>query len=298
MLKSILLVVNPVSRYGLRRREAALAAFQDAGVAVREVMTAHPGHAREVLMARADPWDAVFVLGGDGTVMEVATALVHSSTPIGVLPGGTGNLVAGVLGVPRSMRRAVSALLSGMAVPLDLGQLPDGRCFAFAAGVGVDVAMVRGTSIRGKRALGMLSYVLAAARAALGRDLVHVTVDVDGRRIEARATLAMVANAGSLLGNRFFVGPEIRPDDGELNLCLFTPESTGDVVSIIWRLLHRDFSPHPRMTFVRGRRFRITADPPVAVQADGDLVGTTPIEITVRPRAAVFLRPRVTIAQV
>jgi len=269
-----------------------LKAFQAAGVEVREVITSHPGHARSVLQARTETLDAVFVLGGDGTVMEVVSTLAESGTPVGVLPGGTGNLVAGVLGVPFSVRRAVRALLAGDQCTFDLGRLPDGRFFTFAAGVGVDVAMVERTSFGRKRALGMLSYAITATRAAFGRDLVHVTVDVDGKLIEAKAVLAMIANAGSVLGGRFSVGPDVKPDDGELDLCLFMPERARDVWSILWRLLRKDFSPNPRMTFARGRKFRVSSTPPVAVQADGDIIGTTPIEISVAPNAAVFLKPR------
>ena len=267
-------------------------AFTAAGVSVHEVVTEHPGHARDLLKARVEPWDAVFVLGGDGTVMEVVGALAHSGTPVGVLPGGTGNLVAGVLGISLGIRKAVESLVVGEKCRFDLGQLPDGRFFAFAAGVGVDVAMVERTSHGRKRALGMVSYAITAGRAALGRELVHVSIDVDGKRIDAKAVLAMIANAGSFLGGRFAIGPDVKPDDGELDLCLFMPERLRDVFVLMWRLLRRDFRPHPLMTFARGKAFRISAEPPVSVQADGDIVGRTPIEITVAPSAALFLRPR------
>jgi len=286
-----MLVVNPKSRRGLRHRDAALHALVAADVEVREVVTSHPGHASEVLRARNQVFDAVFVLGGDGTVMEVVSALAFSGIPIGVLPGGTGNLVAGVLGVPFSVRHAVRRLLEGTRCTFDLGQLPDGRFFTFAAGVGVDVAMVQKTSPGEKRALGMLSYAITAIRAALSRDLVQVTVEVDGKILEVRAVLAMVANAGSILGGRFSIGPNVRPDDGELDLCLFMPERFSEVLGLFWRLLRRDFRPHPRMMFVRGKTFLVRSDPPVFVQADGDIIGRTPIEIRVAPMAAEFLIP-------
>lgn len=276
----------------MRHRGVAMRAFISAGVSVHEVVTEHPGHARDVLAARAEPWDAVFVLGGDGTVMEVVGALAHTGMPVGVLPGGTGNLVAGVLGVPLGIRKAVESLVAGERRAFDLGQLPNGRFFAFAAGVGADVAMVERTSHGRKRALGIISYAITAARAAFGRELVHVTIEVDGKRIEARAVLAMIANAGTFLGGRFAIGPDVKPDDGMLDLCLFIPERVRDVFVLMWRLLRRDFRPHPRMTFARGKDFRISADPPVSVQADGDIVGRTPIEITVAPGAAQFLVPR------
>jgi diacylglycerol kinase (ATP) len=259
---------------------------------VTELLTAHPGHAREVLAARNEAWDAVFVLGGDGTVMEVVGALANSGVAVGVLPGGTGNLVANVLGIPGNVRRAVPALLGGSERTFDLGQLPDDRYFAFAAGVGVDVAMVERTTHGEKRLLGMVSYALTAARAAFGDNKLNLTVTVDGDVVRARPIMAMVANAGSILGGRFSLGPDVKPDDGELDLCLFVPETRRDVFALIWRILRKNFRPHPRMHFVRGRHFVLATDPPVSVQADGDIVGRTPISIGIAPRAAVFLVPR------
>lgn len=292
MIQNVLLVVNPKSRRGLRRRKAALRAFLDANVRVRELVTSHPGHARELLIARTEVYDAVFVLGGDGTVMEVVGALAKSGLPVGVLPGGTGNLVAGALGIPLGVRQAVKRLLAGEARSCDLGELPNGRYFAFAAGVGVDVAMIERTSHRRKKVLGILSYAITAARAAFRHEQVHVTIDVDGRRVDAKAVLAMIANAGSIFGGRFSLGPDVRPDDGELDLCLYMPERTTDLFSLVWRLLRKDFRAHPSMTFARGKRFMISSEPPVSVQADGDIVGVTPVTISVSPGAAVFLTPR------
>ena len=85
----------------------------------------------------------------------------------------------------------------------------------------------------------------------------------DGRRIDAKAVLAMIANAGSFLGGRFAIGPDVKPDDGELDLCLFMPERTRDVFALLWRLLRKDFRPYPLMTFARGRVFRVSSEPSV-----------------------------------
>ena len=93
---------------------------------------------------RAADYDAVFTLGGDGTAMEVAGALALSGIPIGVLAGGTGNLLGRALGIPRSVKRAVPMLLAGEVRRIDLG-IVRGRHFAVAAGVGIDAAMVEET---------------------------------------------------------------------------------------------------------------------------------------------------------
>jgi diacylglycerol kinase family enzyme len=77
-----------------------------------------------------------------------------------------------------------------------------------------------------------------------------------------------------------------------LDLCVFSPNSVADVVSIIGRAWRKDFRPHPRMRFFKARRILLDSQPPRAVQADGDVIGVTPIEIDVAPGAATFLLPR------
>jgi YegS/Rv2252/BmrU family lipid kinase len=255
------------------------------------MLTSGRGDARERLREVPAGVDAVFVLGGDGTVMEVTGALAGTGVPVGVLPGGTGNLVAGVLRIPRSVRRAVARLVRGKVRRLDLGRMARGPHFAFAAGVGIDVDMVRETRTERKRAFGLAAYVVTALRSALRLRRYDVTAEVDGQVVRSHAVLAMVANSGALFGGLFVVGPEVEPDDGQLDLCLFSPTTVRQVMGIIWRIVRRDFSPHPQMRFLRGRRIRLSTDPPVAVQADGDLAGETPVDIEVQPGAACFLVP-------
>src|ERR687895_1887866 len=116
--------------------------------------------------------------------MEVAGALVGTGVPLGILAGGTGNLLARAVGIPLDVERAVPALLAGDSRRIDLGRLPDGRFFAVAAGVGIDARMVRDTPGRMKRRLGVLAYAITASRAALGavirRDFFDVRLTVDG----------------------------------------------------------------------------------------------------------------------
>jgi diacylglycerol kinase family enzyme len=121
-IRRAVLVVNPAARGAGRAEPRAVAAFAHAGVACEVRRTAHPGHAAELAAAR-DAVDAVFVLGGDGTAMEVVGALAGTGVPIGIVPGGTGNLVARMLGVPLDPARAVAVLLAAEAALIDLGRV-------------------------------------------------------------------------------------------------------------------------------------------------------------------------------
>ena len=116
-----LLIVNPAARRAARMVSIARRVFESAGAAVEEVWTERSGHAAEIASARAGSVGAVVVLGGDGTLKEVAGALAHSGRPVGILPGGTGNLVARSLGIPMEADRAARVVLEGMTVATDLG---------------------------------------------------------------------------------------------------------------------------------------------------------------------------------
>lgn len=261
------------------------------------VLTERSGHAGLLASgARDGGYDAVFTLGGDGTAMEAASALANSGIPIGVLPGGTGNLLARALGIPRHVHRAVPALLAGGTRRIDLGVVL-GHHFAVAAGVGIDAAMVAETPRWLKRRLGVLAYTLIATRAALRavlrRRFFVARVTVDGEALpERKAAAVLFANFGAILDDRLAFGPDIAVDDGVLDCCIFSPRGLGDALRIMWRVTRRDFRPDHAILYRKGTHFRIETDPVLPLQADGELLGTTPATITVEPLAARLLVPR------
>ncbi len=301
----MLLVVNPLARRSPARERAAVAAFGRAGVACDVRRTEAAGHAAVLARAlvpgaRADavaPYDAVFVLGGDGTAMDVVGALAGTGVAVGVLPGGTGNLVARTLGIPLDTARAVAALLAGGRARVDLGALrvagaPAARPFAFAAGVGVDARMIEGTSAAWKRRVGVFAYAVTAARAVIAGERFAVRVVVDGEEVRANASAVIVANFGAVLGDLFRFGPDIREDDGRLDVCIFQPTSFASSAGAFLRLLRKDFRPHAALVYRAGRTIAVETDPPRPVQADGELLGRTPFVVDTLPLAATLLVPR------
>jgi YegS/Rv2252/BmrU family lipid kinase len=291
----VLLITNPASRRGATLEGAALRAFAAGGASCDVCRTERAGHAGEIAAARGRDYDMVFTLGGDGTAMEVAGALAWSGIPIGVLAGGTGNLLGRALGIPRAVERAVPVLLGGTVRRIDLGVV-HGHRFAVAAGVGIDAAMVEETPQWMKRRLGVLAYTIMATKAALRavvlRRYFHVRVETDGEVIERRAAAVMFANFGAILEDRISFGPAIAFDDGLLDCCVFSPTNLRDALRIMWRVTRRDFRPDRSILYRKGTHFRLTTDPVLVLQADGELLGPTPAEITVEPLAAHLLVPR------
>jgi diacylglycerol kinase family enzyme len=294
-----LLVVNPASRRGSHFQASAIGAFARAGVRCDTVLTTRPGQGADLVESASERYDVIFTLGGDGTAMEVVGALAgNGGPPVGILAGGTGNLIARTLGIPLDVRRAIPLLLRGERARVDLGVLEGARPglrrrFAFAAGVGVDATMIAEASAALKRQIGVLAYVLSWTRAVLRHETFQVRISVDGGPpIEQIASAVMVANFGAVLNDLIRLGPGIRQDDGKLDLCVFSPGTARDAARVAWKLLQKNFEADPCMLYRAGRQFRIETDPPRAVQADGELLGETPFDVLVEPLAAQLLVPR------
>jgi diacylglycerol kinase (ATP) len=293
-IRRALLIVNPASRTGggARTLRKAEAAFRDMGVHCDTRTTNSAGHGAELARELASGYDAVFTLGGDGTAIEVIGALANVGPPVGVLPGGTGNIVARTLGIPLKSGRAVRALLGGDEARIDLGRLATGQQFAIGMGVGLDAAMIAGAPGPLKRRLGFLAYVLSATRAVFQMKKFRVRLTVDGETIEMEAAAVLIANFGAVLDDLITFGDGIRRDDGLLDACIYSPHNLRDAARILWMMSRKSFQPDPCVTYRSGREFRIETFPPQMGQADGELLGNSAFEVSVEPLAGRVLVPK------
>jgi diacylglycerol kinase family enzyme len=223
--------------------------------------------------------------------MEVIGALAPNGPPVGILPGGTGNLLARALGIPLNVKRAVRTLANGNLARIDLGRLAGGRRFAIGVGVGIDAAMIAETPIIWKQRLGILAYIIWGTRAVVRRNRFIARITVDNRTVERKASAVLVANFGTVLGKLITLGDEIAYDDGRLDVCIFDPGSIWGAIRIMRKLVLRDFRPDPAIGYLTGRQITVETSPPRVVQADGDLVGETPLRVITEPLAGCVLVP-------
>ncbi len=291
-IERVLLIVNPASRRAARIHGRTLKAFADAGVACDTMPTDAPGHAAILAKTHAHKYDAVFTLGGDGTVMEVLSALAHQGPPLGILAGGTANVVARTLRIPLNPARAVPLLLGGDEATMDLGRLGDGRRFAIGVGIGLDATMISEAPARLKKRFGFMAYVIGGYRAVLRNQKFALRLTVDGVVFERTASAVLVANFGAVLNDLVAFGDGIVHDDGLLNACVFSPDSLWDALRILWRMVRKDFSPDPCLFYRSGREFRVETTPEMPAQADGELLPGTPVSVSVDPLAGCLLLPK------
>jgi YegS/Rv2252/BmrU family lipid kinase len=295
---NVLLIVNPGSRSGRRALQAVAHALNEAGIATEVAETTGPLHATQLVRDRVSEqpgtYDAVFTLGGDGTAMEVASALAElpDAPPLGILAVGTANILARTLRIPMNPVRAVAALLDADAVAIDIGRVEGGSAFAIGLGVGLDASMIGGTSGMLKQRIGYAAYALSAIRAGLRLERFRATITVDGVVHDVETSSVLVANFGTVLGGLLCFGEGIGHRDGVLDVCLYSPNSYFGAARILWRMLWGGVCLDDSVRIIRGRRIRIVTDPPRPMQADGELLGLTPVDIRVEPNAVRVLVPR------
>ncbi len=292
-IQNVLLIVNPASRRGQRVSRKAVEAFRKADVSVKVIETEAPGHGASIASRLGADYDAVFTLGGDGTAIEVIGALAHTGPPVGILPGGTGNIIARTLGTPGNVGRAVAALLQGEEARIDLGVLGTGQRFAIGMGVGLDATMIANAPGPLKRRIGFFAYVIGALKAFAKLEKFTVRLTVDGETIEVRASAVLIANFGAVMNDLITFGDGIRRDDGVLDACIYSPRNVLDAMRILLKMSFKRFTPDPCILYRSGSSFVIETDPPRIGQADGELIGEGPFTVTVEPLAARVLVPRI-----
>ncbi|MEP6649556.1 MAG: diacylglycerol kinase family protein [Lapillicoccus sp.] len=222
-------------------------------------------------------------LGGDGTVRAVAAAVVGTETPLGLLPGGTGNLLARNLDLPvDSIERALVVALSGQNVRIDVGRMsvdpsgqhaaPDEHIFLVMAGVGFDAAIMAGAQERLKARVGYGAYVVSGFQNFLGPQF-RVRMKVDGEgEFSRRTRTVVVGNCGKLFGGLVLM-PGARPDDGVLDSVVLSPRGVVGWSAVAGHVVTRQRRGHPLIDRHAGKEIHIEADEPQEVQLDGDPIG-------------------------
>ena len=292
----VALVINPASRSGAAAESSVLRAFAAAGLRPTVERTREAGDGVRVARELASAHDVLFVLGGDGTVMEAATGLAAagSSAAIGILPGGTGNQLARALSIPLSPARAVRRLLTATPRAIDAAILNGSRRVGIGAGLGLDAAMIAGAQGRLKRLLGAGSYMVSAMAAAVRPARFAVRAEVDGRVIERECAVAMALNLGRMFNGMLEGAPGTSLLDGRLDLVLLDARHLLDFLdfSVTEAFLRRRRSD-ARWTFASGSSITIeTPDASVRAQVDGDVIDERRLELTVAPGALRLLIPK------
>ena len=294
-----ILITNPAAARTTQQSVMTVSdVFRRAGWNFDVQATTGPGDAKKIAAhAVRDSVDLVVVQGGDGTTMQAASSLVGTDVALGLVPGGTGNLLAGNLRIPRMVGRAAQTLVRGKRRRLDLGRMDRAHgdtYFSVACGAGIDAWVMGETRSEEKRRWGIGAYIATVLRLLPEFRSFTAAITVDDVEYDAQAAMILVANCGEIIPPFLRLGHGISPYDGMLDVVVVRANDVWDGMRAVWHVLRELPVTGGSGTFIgyaRGRTVRVETSSTQPVELDGEPGGATPFTASVVPEAISVVVP-------
>jgi len=279
---NLLFIVNPVAGKGLALRSIPRIKEYCATHSLKCTIleTKFKGHA--TALAReffSTSYDGIIAAGGDGTVREVASALIGSSTPLGILPLGSGNDLSRALNLPNDLFSALSIVNNKSTKAFDVGSSDD-FFFLNVASIGLDAEIVRFFAKTKKWLPRKAAYYIAAMIKFLTYKVKTIKLEIDGEIIETKLLFMAIAN-GTHYGGGMKVNPNGSISDGFFDIILVRPIPRYKIPFLMAAFAAGRHLHLPYVTVYRCKDIKITCDESLLVNGDGDIVATTPVNFSV-----------------
>ena len=300
-----IIIHNPTAGRGRVRRPRVERALDSVSLSYRLLTTGHPGHARELARQYAGEAGVVVAAGGDGTIQEVARGLLQSgtSTPLGILPVGTGNDFIKAFGKSLTLQTAAQVLAEANVVRVDCGQVRwkergalQEQIFVNALGLGFNARVARAVA-EVKKLRGTAAYLAAALKTLYRWTSPTARVDaiIEGQhcRLYSGSLFLVTAGNGVCSGGGFYLTPEASVLDGRLDVCLIKDLPVRRVLQLIPRVFMGRHAGAPEVHLHRVQELIVATDAPVSVHADGEVIAdsTHRVEVKVEPARLPVLVP-------
>ncbi len=248
----------------------------------------------EVRAAIAAGADLIVAAGGDGTVSLVADGLVDQSVPLAIIPAGTANVLARVLGIPLTVPEAC-ALAAGIHHVRRIDAMRVGKAiYLLHIGVGVGSVFMRDTPREAKRRFGRLAYIVTALRTLIGFQPRRFMLIADGMRQRVSGAHIVLANGGLIGGDIMSWGDHIRPDDGVIDICIVRAVTLRDYLGVMLDTGLGRQHVSQRLRYLTARKqiaVNVVKGSSLPIQADGEMIGDTPLLVEVVPSAVGVVTP-------
>ncbi|MFA5076359.1 MAG: diacylglycerol kinase family protein [Patescibacteria group bacterium] len=227
-------------------------------------------------------YQRVIVVGGDGTVHQVANWIIKNNYDLvlGIIPQGSANLLATCFKIPHFLGPALKIALGANYQTIDVGLVNKEKYFLIAAGLGYDAWVIKNTKRAWKRLFGFWAYTVALFQGLFKLKEANFSLTIDGIRHQYHAKTVFIMNFGKFLGFNF--GPDISYTDGYLSLAIVRPVKLIDYWIMLGRLIGRQYFWQKRLEYFKFKRLQINYNKKVLAQLDGeDLLLGSPVEIEV-----------------
>ena len=274
-----LIVLNPVAGVaGNRVMPEVVATLEEAGAKVTVVRPTSGLEARRRARdaAKGSGYDAIVAAGGDGTIREVAAGIAGTEVPIGVVPIGTGNVLAREIGLRLRVQEIAHTLLAGTVMELQVGRA-NHEPFLLMAGAGFDARVSAAVDRRVQRRVGKLAYLVPTARALL-QPLDELDVMIDGNAYRGNWVVVAIAR---YYGGSFVLAPKTTIFAAGLCTVLFQARSRGARASQLTALACGRLATRRDVFTVPCERVRIASKVQIPTQIDGDPFDCTPLEVEI-----------------
>lgn len=294
MLSDLHLIWNPVAGNGaaVRAYELVTDALAERGIPFSSEKSAYAGHATELAReAVANGAKKIVVLGGDGTIREVASALMNTDIPLGIISCGTGNDIIRPLKIPNDPLAALDIALGGEVRKMDAAMANDLLYFN-VAGFGFDVDVLRYVEIYKKRMKnGSLAYMRGLLTALLHLNSRKTTISWPGGSMEANV-LIIAAGNGTHFGGGMMVTPKADPFDGLLDICVINNVSKLNAYLILPKFLKGEHLTTKYVTYFQTTELTAVCEPASLLDVDGDILPGTPVTFKILPKALSVVVPQ------
>jgi diacylglycerol kinase (ATP) len=249
---SVVFIVNPIA--GTRQKDYILENIRHylpKELATEIIFTEYPGHAFDIATEKVQQGITTIVaVGGDGTVNEVASALVKTHCRLGIIPAGSGNGLARHLGIPLQVPEALQLIMNHRVQKIDAGKVNE-KYFFCTCGTGFDASVGKQFSRDSRR--GMLSYVRATIHQYINYSPKSYILKTGHKKVKLKAFLVTFANSGQY-GNNAYIAPNAVIDDGMLDLCILRPFPRTSTITIGLRLFFKNIDQSPYLEVMRVKK--------------------------------------------
>lgn len=293
--QKILAIINPIAGIGSKNQIPLLLYEHFGKQPEKELFIAYTKPENNVpsLVKQAVEWgvSTVIAVGGDGTVNEVASAIINTPLTMGIIPLGSGNGLARTLNIPLQQEAAIDVIKQQYAKRIDCGRA-NGKLFFTTFGVGFDAEVTKTYDEQTFR--GPISYIVSAIDRYISHTPKDYIITINGERIHKRALMITCANADQY-GNNAYIAPEAQVDDGLLDLVVAREVSPIEAPKFAFQLFTKQLNHNTAIELYSATHFTIERSEPGLVQIDGESgeMGRR-IEIEVVPHALQIYTPKPT----